>query len=126
MSWNPWPAKLAFHVTLSLRPCSTYATVFESEAYVIFGGRRSETGPKAVETLSAEKNAIASAMPPAPELVQPRMRLNCRAVPWPLLRGTELRSGVRRGTSSLAGASRSNGTRPALFGKLIDQSLVRS
>src|SRR5258705_293706 len=37
-----------------------------------------------------------------------------------------LRSGVARGTSNLAGASRSYGTRPAAFGKLSDQSLPRS
>ena len=102
-------------------------TVFESDAYVIlFGRRRPVTPPNVLVVVSLAKNADASATPPVRLLDQPVIRRNWRDVPTPFCRGRLLRSGVWRGTSSFAAASKSYGTKPALLGNVRDQSFPMS
>ena len=66
-------------------------------------------GAKLVWVVSAMPGRI-EPTPPVPEPVMPVMRLDRSDVPTPGFRGNLFRSGVGRGTSIFAGASRSKAT----------------
>ena len=82
----------------------------------MYGPRMYESPPGPTFVVPSATPGCVVVMPPVPVPVNPEITLNLRAPPCPLTRGMLLRKGVGRGVRSLAGASRSKGTRPVLTG----------